>query len=188
MVNGFFNKPKNRTVPIRNVFEAQYRENKASNMQESFLMKKIIHWFIKKLYKRGTSVALLILDLYSIRKYHTIPGSLLVMYRFLKINNKYYLFYDCECPSINSLEYYTWVVNVQSDINNSCKLVLASWYTNKKWLCLESKQRYINVIGNKYHGDMKSLNTVVQKVQNHMNKNNMSYPGDVKLLPMPILI
>ena len=77
---------------------------------------------------------------------------------------------------------------MQSAINNACKLVLAFWYTNNKWFCLESKKRYIDVIGNKYHGDMKSLNTVVQKVQTHMKKNNMSYPSDVKLFAMPRLI
>ena len=44
-----FDKPIYRTVPIGNVFEAQYRENKVSNMQEISLTKKSIHWFINKI-------------------------------------------------------------------------------------------------------------------------------------------
>ena len=33
VVDNLFNKPKNRTVPIGDVFEAQYNEKKGSNIQ-----------------------------------------------------------------------------------------------------------------------------------------------------------
>ena len=36
-------------VPIEKCFEAQYKEKKGSNMQEVILMKKSIHWFMKKM-------------------------------------------------------------------------------------------------------------------------------------------
>ena len=77
---------------------------------------------------------------------------------------------------------------MKSAINNTCKLALEYWDTNHKWLCLESKQRYVTVIGIKYHGDMQSFNAFVQKVQSHMKKNNISYFGDVKLLTVSSII
>ena len=77
---------------------------------------------------------------------------------------------------------------MKSAINNTCKLALEYWDTNHKWLCLESKQRYVTVIGIKYHGDMQSFNTIVQKVKNHVKKYNIGYPGDVKLLEIPSVI
>ena len=71
---------------------------------------------------------------------------------------------------------------MQSDINNTCRLALDYWDKKQKWFCLEINQRYAVVVGIKYHGDMQSFNTVVQKVQNCMKKHNIIYPGDVKLL------
>ena len=86
------------------------------------------------------------------------------------------------------MEYSTWVAKVKSAINNTCKLALEYWDTNQKWLCLESKQIYVAVIGSKSHGYMQSFNTVIQKFQTHMKKHNISYPGDVNFLVIPSVI
>ena len=48
------------TVPIGDIFNSQYKENKGSKMQEIGIMKKIIHWFknevvVKKSYIISTS-------------------------------------------------------------------------------------------------------------------------------------
>ena len=74
------------------------------------------------------------------------------------------LFYESDLPSVNSVEHFTWFAKVKDDINNTCKLALGYVYTKQKWLCFESKQRYVAVVGSKSHGDMQSFNTVVQKV------------------------
>ena len=77
---------------------------------------------------------------------------------------------------------------MQSDINNTCKLALEYWDTKQKWFCLESKQRYVSIIGIKYYGYIQSFNIVFQKVQTHMKKHNIGYPGDGNFLEMPSVI
>ena len=77
---------------------------------------------------------------------------------------------------------------MQSAINNDFKLALEYMYTKHKWFCLEIKQRYVAVIGSKSHGDMQSSNVVVQKVQTHIKKHNISYPGDAKLFSISSVI
>ena len=49
MVSNVFAKPKDRTVTIGDVFEAQYREKKGSKVQEISLMQKSIHWFMNEM-------------------------------------------------------------------------------------------------------------------------------------------
>ena len=107
---------------------------------------------------------------------------------FGRKKDKPYLFFNCEHPYVKSVEYVTWVAMEKNDINNTCKLALEYWYIEQKWLCLDSKQRYVAIIGSKYHGYMQSFNTVVQKLQYHMKKPNISYTGDVKCLVMPSII
>ena len=55
---------------------------------------------------------------------------------FAKQKDKPYLFYNCESPDVNSLEYSTWFIKVQSAINNAYQLALDYWDTNQKWFCL----------------------------------------------------
>ena len=55
-------------------------------------MKKIMHWFMDKIFgKKGTSGALLLLDLWSIGNYHPITGSLLVLHICLKVKLTYFM-------------------------------------------------------------------------------------------------
>ena len=107
---------------------------------------------------------------------------------FEKKEYKPYLFFNCECSSVKSLEYSTWFSKAQNATNSTCKLSLEYWDTNQKLFCLESKQIYVATIGIKDHGDIQSFITVVQKVQAHTKKRCIIYPGDVKLLEMPRVI
>ena len=49
MVVNCFAKPKYRKVPVGDLFEAQYRENKGSKVQEISLMQKSINWFMNEM-------------------------------------------------------------------------------------------------------------------------------------------
>ena len=98
---------------------------------------------------------------------------------FVKQDGNPYLFSNCWCPDVDSLECSTWVFKVQSAINIYYLLALKYWDTNPKWFCRETKQRYANVIESRTHWDMQTFNTIVQKFETHLKKHNMTYPGDV---------
>ena len=40
-------------------------------------------------------------------------------------------------------------------------------------------KRYVSDSDSKTHGDMQNFNIMVQNIQNHANKHNLTYPGDV---------
>ena len=123
---------------------------------------------------------------------HQVPSNIRKLVSIVQMlgkkEDKTNLFYECECLYVNSVEYSTWVANVKIYINNTWKLALEYWDTKQKWLFLEINQRYVAVIGIKYHVDMQSFNTVAPKVQTNMKKHNIIYPGHVKLLAMPSVI
>ena len=135
MVNILFAKPKDRTVPIGNVFEAQYRENMGSKMQEISLMQKIIHWFMNRMVVkrrdiRNTSDSCTLVN----RQVPSKIRSIVSIVQMLEKEDKTYLSYDCELPSVSSVKYSTWFSRVQSAFNNSCKLALEYCNTKQKWL------------------------------------------------------
>ena len=93
--------------------------------------------------------------------------------------DKTYLLFNCEHPDVDILEYSTWVINVQSSINNAFQLALEYWDTNQKWFCIKTMQKYITYIGIKTQGNKHTFNYDVQTNQTHLNKHNINYPGDV---------
>ena len=60
-----------------------------------------------------------------------------IVQMFGKKEDKPYLFFNCDRPSVKIVEYATWVAKAQSAINNTCKLALEHWDTKQKLLCLE---------------------------------------------------
>ena len=111
-----------------------------------------------------------------------------IVHMFEKREYKPYLFFNCEHTSVKHVEYSTWFSKAQSDINNTWKIALEYWDTKQKLFSLESKQRYVAIIGSKSHVYMQYFNTFVQKLQAYMRKHNISYPGNVKFLEMPSII
>ena len=45
----YFYKPRDMTVPVWNVFEAEHMENKGSKIQLISLIYKSIHWFMNEM-------------------------------------------------------------------------------------------------------------------------------------------
>ena len=68
---------------------------------------------------------------------------------------------------------------MQSVINNSHQFELECWDTKQEYLC--SRKNHINVPGIdiKNHGDMQTLNTIVQNIQTHLNKHKTTNPVNV---------
>ena len=55
-----------------------------------------------------------------------------IVQMFENIEYKPYLLFNCERPSVKSVEYAIWVAKAQNAINNNCKLALEYWDTNQK--------------------------------------------------------
>ena len=68
---------------------------------------------------------------------------------------------------------------MQSAINNAYRLELERWGIKEKYSCSRTNNRYVSGIGRNNHGDMQTFNTIFQKIQTNLKKNNMTYQGDV---------
>ena len=106
VVNNLFDQHKDRTEPIGNLFEAEYRENEGSKMREINLMKKMIHCFMNKmvLKTRGTRSTATFITLFNRQVTPNIRKLVSIVQILEKEEDKPYLFYDCERPYVNSLE------------------------------------------------------------------------------------
>ena len=102
-------------------------------MQEIIIMKKIIHWFINDMVvKRDTKI----IAIFSPLVYQKVPSKIRKIVGIVQTSGKKYqkpyLLFNFEIPDVNSLKLSTWVINVQSAINNAYQLALEDWDTNQK--------------------------------------------------------
>ena len=82
-------------------------------------MKKIIHWFMSKMVVkiRDTRSTSDFSPLVNWQVTSTIIKRSGIVHAFGKKYDKPYLFFNFERTDVDGLDYYTWEINVQSDIN-----------------------------------------------------------------------
>ena len=54
--------------------------------------------------------------------------------------------------------YSTWVMKVKISLNDSIQITFEYWDTRQKLFCIQTKQRYVAIIGSKTHGGIQTFN------------------------------
>ena len=104
---------------IGNTFGAQYNGKKVLNMQYISLTKKSIYWFMNDIVvkNRDTGRTADFSPLVNLKVPSNTRKLVGIVHTFVKKYEKPYLLFNCECLDVDSLEYFTWVIKMQSFIN-----------------------------------------------------------------------